>query len=217
MSGAVVAQTGLGLALPGRIPAEPMQAPLDALTEEEYIIERQEQEEEDAINAALLMDAPEGPYAPGLPIPLQLTAAQPVMALASDLSREIRNAVEQAQAIAAQLMKSQGPMKLFNGIGSSAQQQPVNVIELPSLGSVAGPDGLEIDVTVTTERTGPTWMLPSIFPSFFSRSSSKQSDALAAEITQTVIETALANQDKLAEGQELILDMTVDNAQPQVG
>jgi hypothetical protein len=159
-----------------------------------------------------------------LPVPFELSAAQPVMAMASTFSREIRHAVEQAQAMAAQMLKSQG--------AAQPQQQqekaaPVNVIELASTGSFSSGsnDGIQIDVTVTTQRTGPTWMLPSIFPSNMpmfgmfggdSSVSSKQSD-LAVEVAQSVIESALARQASgNVDNKELVLDMTLEDAGPRV-
>ena len=258
-----MAHTGLGLALPNSMPPQPSQSSdlPDPFADEEYLMEmeRQDREEAEAVNAAALADDMGTPVEQlvkpadvahhmqdssnaglgRLPVPFELSAAQPVMAMASTFSQEVRSAVEQAQAIAAQLMNSQGPMKVFNGIAapSSVKQQPgvegapVNVIELETLGGSNAADGFEIDVTVTTERSGPTWVLPSIFPTnmptmfgHFGRDSSndasnKESALFAAEITQKMIESAMANPDAiqhLADGQELVLDMTVEGAQPQV-
>lgn len=166
-----------------------------------------------------------------LQLPLELsTSAQPGASVASTLSKEIRSAVDQARDIAAQLMKNQGVMKILSGGAGIPQQEeaaPVNVIELAQAANLAGgaDGGVQIDVTVTTERSGPTWMLPSLFPnsmpSMFgmfgqeASSGNEREAQLAAEIAQTVIESALANQ--VAGGdQELVLDMTVENASPQV-
>jgi hypothetical protein len=167
-----------------------------------------------------------------LQLPLELpSTAQSGASVASTLSKEIRSAVEQARDIAAQLMKNQGVMNILSGSGAIAQQEeaaPVNVIELAKAATLAsGSDGdVQIDVTVTTERSGPTWMLPTFLPNsmpsmfgLFGQESSSGNDKeaqLAAEIAQTVIESALANQAGLNGDQELVLDMTVENASPQV-
>lgn len=236
----------------------------DAYADEEYIMELERQELEDiqhmveeeqqkkaaelaaAAGAAAAATAGRQTESGGLrrlPVPFELSAAQPVMAMANTFSREVRNAVEQAQAMAAQLLKSQSSMKALTGgaITSSQQTQqqqqqqeeaaPVNVIELAQTAGLlgSGEEGLQIDVTVTTERTGPTFMLPSIFPSnmpamfgFGGSSDTSSSDSakkveLATEIAQSVIESALASQAAGSGEQELVLDMTVEDAGPQVG
>lgn len=198
---------------------------------------RQQQKQDEELAATVgQAAAPTAAALTGLqrvPVPFELSAAQPVMAMASTLSREVRNAVEQAQVMAAQLLKNQGAMKVLTGGAYNPEQReqeaaPVNVIELAksaTLGS-SSDDGIQIDVTVTTERTGPTFMLPSMFPSSMpamfgfggaaSSESGKQVE-LAAEIAQSVIESALANQAAGKGGdQELILDMTLEDAAPQV-
>lgn len=273
----MAAQTKHGLALPGGSSSSTRvtdQAAVedasyllqDAYADEEYIMELERQELEDiqhmvkeeqqktaAELAAAAAAATAGRQAESgslrrLPVPFELSAAQPVMAMANTFSREVRNAVEQAQAMAAQLLKSQGTMKTLAGgaITSNKQTQqpqqqqqqqeeaaPVNVIELAQTAGLlggSGEEGLQIDVTVTTERTGPTFMLPSIFPSNMpamfgfggSSDASSSSDSakqveLAAEIAQSVIESALASQAAGSGEQELVLDMTVEDAGPQVG
>jgi hypothetical protein len=215
----------------------------DTYADDEYImeLERQEmvgiqhlvdeqrvQQQKQAEELAATIGQAAGPTAAltslrRLPVPFELSAAQPVMSLASTFSREVRNAVEQAQAMAAKMIQSQGAAK-------PQQQQeeaaPVNVIELASTGSFSSgsDDGIQIDVTVTTERTGPTWMLP-IFPNNMpmfgmlsgdSGDSSKQSD-LAVEVAQSVIESALARQASgNRDNKELVLDMTLEDAGPRV-
>lgn len=191
----------------------------------------QQQKQAEEIDAVV----PQVAGVPRLAVPLELSVAQPVMAMAATITQEVRGAVEQAQSMAAQLMAH----KNTPNTASSSQHQtvpeaaPVNIIELSSLaGTNLAAAGIEIDVTVTTEHTGSTWSFPSIFnsnnPAMFTAvgqdssgsSSSKQGSDLAAEITQSVIESTLASPNaaaRLADGQELILDMTVENAQPQVG
>jgi len=198
-----------------------------------HTIQQQKQAEE---VAAVV---PQAAGVPRLAVPLELSVAQPVMAMAATITQEVRGAVEQAQSMAAQLMAHKKTPTTSSDTASSNQQQtapeaaPVNIIELSNLaGTNLAAAGIEIDVTVTTEHTGSTWSFPSIFnsnnPAMFAAvgqdssgsSSSKQGSGLAAEITQSVIESTLANPNaaaRLADGQELILDMTVENAQPQVG
>lgn len=155
-----------------------------------------------------------------------------VSAAASNVGRDVRAAMEQAQKLVSQLLRNKG-----EGIKSSTQYidgAPVNVVELATGGAsgLSGDNDIQIDVTVTTERSGlGTWMLPSIFPTnipFFGASgwgsssnseseADKQGMQLAAELTQSVIEQALANRAAgLTGDQELVLDMSVENATPQV-
>lgn len=155
---------------------------------------------------------------------------------ASSLGQEIRSAVEQAQNIASQLLKNKGAMKLITGGGEVLVQgeeaAPVNIIELAQAAggsgfsaAAAGADGgIAIDVTVTTERSGSTWALPnpvqSMLGFFGQEADSSEGDAkqaeLAAQIAHTVIESALAHQGVGGADQELVLDMTLENASPEV-
>jgi hypothetical protein len=157
-----------------------------------------------------------------LPVPFELSAAQPVMAMASTFGEEVRNAVQQAFAAAHKIVNSPSTAKLITASSSTAthEAEPVNIVQLAQ--SANGNTG--IDVTVTIEQPGSTWSLPSMLPNsmfgVFGQESSSDSDSqleLAAEVAQAFIENALTREvSKLGDDQELVLDMTLENAPRQV-
>jgi hypothetical protein len=160
-----------------------------------------------------------------LPVPFELSAAQPVMAMASTFGEEVRNAVQQAFAAAHKMVNSQGTAKLITVSSSShPEAEPVNLVQLAESGNLDSGITGDIDVTVTIERPGSTWSLPNMLPNgmfgLFGQESSSDSDSqleLAAEVAQAFIENALTREvSKLGEDQELVLDMTLENAPRQV-
>lgn len=249
---ALEAHTNLGLALPSSLPGHPVtgqdfatDAANDPSTyDEEYILdlEREEMEEVQQMLAEdmqqMLAEQSMPPHAATvakpsvaipvstfkrLPVPFELSAAQPVMAMASTFGEEVRNAVQQAFAVAHKMVNSPGTAKLITATSStSPEAEPVNIVQLAQS---ANPDsGADIDVTVTIERPGSTWSLPNMLPNgmfgMFGQDSSSDSDSqleLAAEVAQAFIENALTREvSKLGDDQELVLDMTLENAPRQV-
>ena len=190
------------------------------LEEIQQMMDEQDVDEQKAAEELAALNPAQQPSA----APASLKRLPVPLAPVSSIGQEIRSAVEQAHSIASQLMKNKGAMKVLGGGAPLVLQEeaaPVNVIELAqaaagSSASAVGADGIQIDVTVTTERSGPTWGLPTfgLFGGESSSDSPKQAE-LAAQIAHTVIESALANQAAGAD-QELVLDMTLENATPEV-
>jgi hypothetical protein len=165
-----------------------------------------------------------------LPVPLELSAAQPVMAMAAMLTQELRASLQQAHSMAAQLLqgrpsRSQQPLRALDVDISSSSAAGVGAIRMGSS------EGMLIDLTVSSTsnsevQEGPRMpsalfdsaIVPAVMRAATGGSSADggalptagSSDGqLAVQLTRSVIESAMASRD--AGDQAVLLDLTVDN------